>query len=227
MSGADKGAEPNADLQVLVSTLSASIVGPGDGPQFTNKTRLIKCCNQDGLVLKPDRPAVAIDAQWTKAGPGGEVSWSLSEHPANRTVYYLMAAAVENDYLLTPADLTLDNGEWIAYDWEAQSVAPFSSSSPIRLKSTAVPSTHVEWSLHVIVPVVAGWAVVGDTTKYVSASSRRLGAVSIVNGGLEIVMLGQPQEEITGCAYVLASKTLRCGKAKAATNGRAVISLSA
>ena len=76
--GADQSAEPNAgalgtcvclsvfepdalaclaELQVLVATLSASIVGPGDGPGLVNATRLMRCCNKDGLVLKPDRPA--------------------------------------------------------------------------------------------------------------------------------------------------------------------------
>lgn len=50
------------DREILIATLSTGPVGPGDGIQYVNATRIMKCCRQDGLILKPDRPLTAINA---------------------------------------------------------------------------------------------------------------------------------------------------------------------
>ena len=50
------------DREILIATLSTGPVGPGDGIQFINGSRIMKCCRQDGLILKPDRPLTTINA---------------------------------------------------------------------------------------------------------------------------------------------------------------------
>jgi hypothetical protein len=50
------------DRAVLVATLSTEPVGPGDRVNYTNAQRVMKCCRQDGLILKPDRPLTTINA---------------------------------------------------------------------------------------------------------------------------------------------------------------------
>ena len=63
---------PNAsevfpDRQILMATLSTGPVGVGDGINFTNVERIMRCCRQDGLILKPDRAITAINrvaADW-------------------------------------------------------------------------------------------------------------------------------------------------------------------
>jgi hypothetical protein len=55
------------DRTILISTLSTGPVGPGDAINYTNVERIMKCCRQDGLILKPDRPLTAINevvADW-------------------------------------------------------------------------------------------------------------------------------------------------------------------
>lgn len=106
--GADHAVEINAQLQLIVAVLSASIVGPSDGKGLTNVTRLMGCCRSDGLVLKAERPAVPIDAVWTHDGPGGELSfaYACSQDGRTQTTYFL-AADVESDYRVTPNDLQL------------------------------------------------------------------------------------------------------------------------
>jgi hypothetical protein len=55
------------DRQILIATLSTGPVAPGDGINFTNIERLMRCCRQDGLILKPDRPITTINelaADW-------------------------------------------------------------------------------------------------------------------------------------------------------------------
>lgn len=169
--GADRGSEINAQLQVIVATLSASIVAPGDGPgeNMTNVTRLMGCCRSDGLVLKAERPAVPIDAVWTEAGPGGEVSFTFACSADRRAAtVYLLAADVTHDYAVSPSDLQLDSEircasdtidttgtttEYVAFDWASKSAVPFSAVKPLQLRAAA-PHHKVQWSLTVVAPIV-------------------------------------------------------------------------
>ena len=54
--------EPNPERAILIATLSTGPVGPGDAINETNVARIMKCCRQDGLILKPDRPLTMINA---------------------------------------------------------------------------------------------------------------------------------------------------------------------
>ena len=55
--------EPHPELQAVVASLTTGPVGPSDMINGTNMTLLMRCCNQDGRLLRPSRPATAIDAQ--------------------------------------------------------------------------------------------------------------------------------------------------------------------
>ncbi|XP_046547192.1 uncharacterized protein LOC124257216 [Haliotis rubra] len=76
--------EPHSELQVIVSTLSTGPVAPGDIVNGTNVTLLMTCCNMNGLILQPSKPAMAIDSQmWQQAfqdgsGPNGEIYTTYS-----------------------------------------------------------------------------------------------------------------------------------------------------
>ncbi len=55
------------DRAILIATLSTGPVAFGDGINFTNIQRLMRCCRSDGLILKPDRPLTTINtlvADW-------------------------------------------------------------------------------------------------------------------------------------------------------------------
>lgn len=64
------------DREIAIATLSTGPVGPGDGIQYTNVERIMKCCRKDGLILKPDRPLTTINtviadwAQYNSASQG-------------------------------------------------------------------------------------------------------------------------------------------------------------
>ena len=53
--------EPLPEREIVLATLSTGPVGPSDGINFTNVERIMKCCRQDGLILKPDRPISMLD----------------------------------------------------------------------------------------------------------------------------------------------------------------------
>ncbi len=61
--------EPVSDREILIATLSTGPVTPGDAINYTNVKRIMRCCRQDGLILKPDRPITLIDplvADWAQ-----------------------------------------------------------------------------------------------------------------------------------------------------------------
>ncbi|CAF1089846.1 unnamed protein product [Rotaria sp. Silwood1] len=58
--------KPNAEevlseREILIATLSTRPVSPGDAINYTNAQHIMKCCREDGLILKPDRPLTMIN----------------------------------------------------------------------------------------------------------------------------------------------------------------------
>ncbi|MBM4397894.1 MAG: hypothetical protein FJ087_19690 [Deltaproteobacteria bacterium] len=58
------GTEGAAEAEALISVLSGGMVGDGDGVGRADAALLARTCRKDGLLLKPDRPAVPIDAMF-------------------------------------------------------------------------------------------------------------------------------------------------------------------
>jgi hypothetical protein len=56
--------ERNAPTHALMSLLSMASVTFGDAVGESNKTLLMRLCRSDGMLLKADRPATAMDAQF-------------------------------------------------------------------------------------------------------------------------------------------------------------------
>ncbi|KAL6067877.1 Ricin B-type lectin domain-containing protein, variant 2 [Balamuthia mandrillaris] len=57
--------EPNPELHALSAVLATGPVGPSDGIGYTNRSRIMKTCREDGLILKPDKPAKPLDTVFT------------------------------------------------------------------------------------------------------------------------------------------------------------------
>mgnify|MGYP001034620616 CR=1 FL=1 len=67
------------DRAVLISTLSTGPVAPGDRVHYTDVNVVMKCCRQDGLILKPDRPLTTLNALI--------VDWALSNSTTQGELY--------------------------------------------------------------------------------------------------------------------------------------------
>ena len=52
------------ELHAAVSALSAGPVSPSDGPGMANVSLIMRTCRADGELLKPDAPAMPLDAFW-------------------------------------------------------------------------------------------------------------------------------------------------------------------
>ncbi|CAF0898866.1 unnamed protein product [Rotaria sordida] len=53
--------EPLPEREIVIAILSTGPVSSGDAINYTDSKRIMKCCRQDGLILKPDRPITMID----------------------------------------------------------------------------------------------------------------------------------------------------------------------
>ena len=52
----------HVDREALMGTLSCAMVGPMDGIELLNATRVMTTCRGDGVVLKPDKPVSTVDS---------------------------------------------------------------------------------------------------------------------------------------------------------------------
>ena len=56
--------DPYPELGVVVSAMAAGPIASCDGVGDGNTSLLMRVARADGVLLKPSRPAVAIDEQW-------------------------------------------------------------------------------------------------------------------------------------------------------------------
>merc|ERR1719253_1003393 len=99
----------------VAAALSAGPVAFSDGPGLANKSLVMQTCREDGVLLKPDSPAMSIEASWVRKafggdGPTGDVFATqvnlpscIKEDPI--TWHYVFANNLADDYTLTHTDL--------------------------------------------------------------------------------------------------------------------------
>jgi hypothetical protein len=111
--------EPNWFLEALVATLSTAPVGFGDKINATNASLVMRTCRggaSDGLILKPDAPAITLDAALLSAAfPNGSL-------PPNAVTFVIPdIAAAHSDHAVIG---TSGSARW-SYLYAARVTAPF------------------------------------------------------------------------------------------------------
>ena len=76
--------EPYPALETYVAALTGGPIGPGDTVETFNRTLIMSTCRADGLLLKPTRPAMSLDATFLyrafgEGGPNGQVTIAYTE----------------------------------------------------------------------------------------------------------------------------------------------------
>ncbi|XP_012945349.1 uncharacterized protein LOC106013638 [Aplysia californica] len=134
--------ENNTVLNHLVATLSTGPVGPGDMIGALNKSLIMRCCDSEGRILQPSKPATAIDDQIIKGtfpsypGPQGQV-WTSYSKISNNVFGIVLATEMENQYSLTPeAGWSGQLAPSVVYGqepWASHRPVEFSSQHPLVL----------------------------------------------------------------------------------------------
>ncbi|XP_065187086.1 uncharacterized protein LOC135817773 [Sycon ciliatum] len=230
--------ETNPTLQALVSTMSTGAIAPGDGIQFMNEdtVALLKrtCRWADGLILKPDAPAIIMDVVFqtvfsdTKMEPF-ELWHTYSDFSGVR-FHYIIAAVLPNPFTLHTSFIQAPAGSnFIAYDYmlncnmTATACAftkwqTFNASSPLEIhvpKDEHLKTPTHSLPLHpfkyyVLAPVLAnGWTFLGEGMKFSVASKQRFQSITGNAGqGLEVTLTGTSGEEISVSALTPTGEVL-------------------
>ena len=164
----------NGEPEALLSALSTGPVGLGDGVGRMDPALALRTCRADGLLIKPHVPIAATGSSML-ANTGFRdslmVAECYSDHPAGRWAYALALHANPSDEAIVDdivfADLgeSAPAGDVVAWDWRRRTATRLGPDHrwPVSLVSE-------DWAFLVLAPVLAsGVAVIGDTSKFVTA----------------------------------------------------------
>jgi hypothetical protein len=161
---------------LLIATLSAGIVGVGDRMGEVNGENLLYVVRPDGVIVKPDVPAVPTDESiLNDAHNAGEplVSFTYTDHGPMRALYVFAHPRTDDrTATFTPAALGL-GGNVYAYDWIAGRGVMIPGDEPWSKR------IHGDPTYLVIVPVgKSGIAFLGDLGKFVPLGKKRVSDLS-------------------------------------------------
>lgn len=213
VGGQTVGPETNPDREALMATLSAAMVGPMDGINLLNKTRVMTTCRADGVVLKPDRPLTAVDACFRQANPTCKIYHTYSDVDGlGRVGYYFNndgKAQMTAEEVYVPKKAVQD---FAVYNWYTGDLA--------QLQETNALSAGYEGHIYSsVMPIVNGWAFVGEPDKYVTSSTLRFPNVEAKVGALRVVVQGVAGEDVNVCAAAFPGLKLDCQKASFTKDG--------
>ncbi|ESO88546.1 hypothetical protein LOTGIDRAFT_234457 [Lottia gigantea] len=206
--------EPYPALQTLLAVLSTGPVGPSDGINYTNTDLLMKCCNADGLILKPSKPATAIDDDIIEkairdgSGAKGEVYSTYSDFGEYIKQRYgiIVVANLSQAYNITPskASFTVNINnfpESVIYDSaNISNTVPFTEDKPYTLPVCLLTATN--YCLYYTSPVLyignnSKIVIYGETNKFVPMSQQRVFKFWIDANSLAVTIRGFPNENVT------------------------------
>ena len=195
--------ENNPDLQSVISTFSMAQVTPGDWIDFMNDTMVMKSIRTDGLVLKPDRSAINIDATFAYRafgkGASGELMHTYTTLNGLKWHYFIVALPTTS-FNLYPADVyesfTTRHVCWQYYRYRLSlpTLAVWNMTSPIVIS----PSVRADFSVWYTAPVLSnGLVFIGETSKWTSVSSQRVMDMTMTAEQLILTLSGGPSEAVT------------------------------
>ena len=79
LDAAGRHAQPNVQLDALVSAFSTGPVGLGDGDGLTNAALALATCRADGVLLQPAKPLTPLDATWWPSN-AASAEWLLGSY---------------------------------------------------------------------------------------------------------------------------------------------------
>jgi len=200
-------------------------VGIADRAGDTNKTLVLRCVREDGLIIQPDRPATHIDAMFFSGGalaeaPRGMI-WNTHASVAGLTWHYLLSIDLMHSWRLSEDDfyprVTASDG-WVLRQWHRvhqensceagadavesgcvqtvirrpQDLPSIRNRRPIMVQNDSY--TFDLWQLAPIGP--NGWIILGDTSRYVSVSSKRIHGIDYSGSCARASVVGSQGEHI-------------------------------
>ena len=202
----DNRTEPFSSLHGAVASLSRGPVSPADRIGLFNRTLIMRACTDNGTLLTPDRPALALDSTLLHralhgpgpgpggvraAKPNGEV-WATTSTVAGVTYRHVLVPLLRERFTLFEAELRAnDQGPATtatatraprtlvfenAFDFAPALAHPFDTDDGYALAAC----DRTDFKLLHTVPILAnGWGLVGEPSKWVPISPVRVRSVHV------------------------------------------------
>eukprot|EP00054_Salpingoeca_dolichothecata_P014018 m.78605 g.78605 ORF g.78605 m.78605 type:complete len:753 (+) comp20774_c0_seq2:47-2305(+) len=190
--------EPSPRLQSVVSSFSAGPVAPSDAINMTNIPLVLRACAADGRLLRPDKPATAIDAFYSyqafRDGANGEV-WSTFTDLGVR-FSYVLSVNLMAAYNLTIKELGYGElNQLVAYEANTTTTLhSVTAQKPLPLRV----SDKLNFQVFTLAPILSsGWALLGQADKWVPVSKDRFGSLVMTSTGFSVRIKGSPKEEVS------------------------------
>lgn len=197
--------EPYPQLESVVSTLSTGPVAPSDRIGYSDKKLIMRSCNDDGLILKPSKPATSIDLQIIQAAFKGftcEV-WSTFSFISGWFFGIILAADCRpgESISISPAEAGFGPKfpESVAFSWfQPEAGFPFNGSSSLTLSGCLKNP----FCLYLTAPVIrtaSGKRIVlyGELSKWVSMSPNRVREINRSQAEVYVALQGASSEHVT------------------------------
>jgi hypothetical protein len=208
-----KGPETDPDREAIMATLSCAMVGPMDGINLLNASRVMSTCRNDGVLLKPDEPLVTSEECFRRPGDPGKC-WVFHAYSSVPTrswqalhVHYLFSD--NGSEPITPGMVNLrDHSGHAVYNWYTRELSPLAETNLLR--------PGYEGHVYAVVTVaVDGWIFLGEVDKYVTAARIRFPHVAVRESDpavLEVTVAGSGAggEDVQVCAAQEATLRVVC-----------------
>jgi hypothetical protein len=197
--------EGNPWEEALISALSGGPVGPSDRIGRTDRALVLRTCREDGLLLKPDRPATPIDVMFLYAKNiflGGRKPWIVSTesvHPMGTTTY-LAAFNLWPQSMWQPwtklSELGL-SGKHLVYNYRTGEIGFTENKINFGLMSPQGDGKYF-----ILAPVLPnGMALVGEVGKFATMSGKRFNNAELDGSAISLALEGVPGEKVTVAVY--------------------------
>jgi hypothetical protein len=165
----------NETDNLLLSNLSAGIVGVGDPLGAINAANLTKVMRGDGVLVKPDAPLAPTDPTYIADAAGIDqpmVAFTFTDHGTARTLYvFAYRRRTASTATFRPAELGLP-GRVYVYDY-------FHRAGRVLAPGATFHDTVASGSYYLVVPIGrSGMALLGDLGRFVSMGTQRIARFS-------------------------------------------------
>lgn len=157
--------DEHAELEALLSALSAGPVGIGDRIGRTDREVVMRTCDADGRLRHVDHPVGLVDeCLFGRPARGERLAWATTTATVGTDVWtYVVAINTSTDHVVVYDTLPLDGWRSVL-DWRAGTIDDVD-----HLTVTLAPRDWAYW----VVAAPGHRADEGDITKYVTVPSAR------------------------------------------------------
>lgn len=200
-----KGVERFNRLQAVISTLSTGPVFPSDAVNSSDVALILRSCDSDGRLLRPDQAATSMDqnilgkalARGTGSShiPGELMSTTAT---ADGVKSYMVLAAKTDVTTVTLQSLGVGDtaAEWVAFETNSSSALTRLGGHGGKTALTLPVTDRWTFNLWTVVQVLSnGYAFLGEAqSKWVSISPQRFTAITASPKGIEVTATGASDE---------------------------------